>query len=404
MTKPSALAAAALCGVFIVAPAMAQQKAYGPGVTDTEITLGQTMPYSGPASAYGTIGKAEAAYFAMINAEGGVNGRKIKLISLDDGYSPPKTVEQTRRLVEQEGVLLDFSALGTPTNSSVQKYLNQKKVPQLFVATGAAKWGNPKEFPWTMGWQPTYQTEGGIYAHYLLEHMPDARIGILYQDDDYGKDYVKGLTDGLGAKAKVMIVKEVSYETSDPSIDSQIITLQASNANVFFNVTTPKFAAQAIRKAHDLGWKPLQLLNSVSNSVGAVLHPAGLEASTGLISVEYEKDPTDAKWQSDPGYKQWLAWMDKYYPDGDKKDAFNVFGYNEAMTMVQVLKQCGNDLTRENVMKQAADLKHLTLPMMLPGITISTSPTNFYPIRQEQLAKFNGTTWELFGEVVAMGK
>ncbi len=404
MTKPSALAAVALCGVFIVAPAMAQQKAYGPGVTDTEITLGQTMPYSGPASAYGTIGKAEAAYFAMINAEGGVNGRKIKLISLDDGYSPPKTVEQTRRLVEQEGVLLDFSALGTPTNSAVQKYLNQKKVPQLFVATGAAKWGNPKEFPWTMGWQPTYQTEGGVYAHYLLEHMPDARVGILYQDDDYGKDYVKGFTDGLGAKAKTMIVKQVSYETTEPSIDSQVITLQASDANVFFNVTTPKFAAQAIRKAHDIGWKPLQLLNSVSNSVGAVLHPAGLEASTGLISVEYEKDPTDAKWQNDSGYKQWLAWMDKYYPDGDKKDAFNVFGYNEAMTMVQVLKQCGNDLTRENVMKQAADLKHLALPMMLPGITVSTSPTNFYPIRQEQLAKFNGTTWELFGEVVAMGK
>ncbi len=404
MTKPSALAAVALCGVFIVAPAMAQQKAYGPGVTDTEITLGQTMPYSGPASAYGTIGKAEAAYFAMINAEGGVNGRKIKLISLDDGYSPPKTVEQTRRLVEQEGVLLDFSALGTPTNSAVQKYLNQKKVPQLFVATGAAKWGNPKEFPWTMGWQPTYQTEGGVYAHYLLEHMPDARVGILYQDDDYGKDYVKGFTDGLGAKAKTMIVKQVSYETTEPSIDSQVITLQASDANVFFNVTTPKFAAQAIRKVHDIGWKPLQLLNSVSNSVGAVLHPAGLEASTGLISVEYEKDPTDAKWQNDSGYKQWLAWMDKYYPDGDKKDAFNVFGYNEAMTMVQVLKQCGNDLTRENVMKQAADLKHLALPMMLPGITVSTSPTNFYPIRQEQLAKFNGTTWELFGEVVAMGK
>ena len=386
MTTQFLLGAAAVCGA------------------DSEITIGQTMPYSGPASAYGTIGKAEAAYFNMINAEGGINGRKIKLISLDDGYSPPKTVEQTRRLVEQEGVLIDFSPLGTPTNTAVQKYLNEKKVPQLFVATGATKWGNPKEFPWTMGWQPTYQTEGHVYAHYLLEHMPNAKIGILYQDDDYGKDYVKGLKDGLGDKAKTMIVSEVSYETTDPSIDSQVITLQASGANVFYNVTTPKFAAQAIHKAHDIGWKPLQLLNSVSNSVGAVLSPAGLEASTGIISVEYEKDPTDRTWQNDPGYKQWLAWMDKYYPDGDQKDTFNVFGYNEAATLVQVLKQCGNDLTRENVMKQAANLKNLTLPMMLPGITVNTSPTDFYPIRQEQLAKFDGKTWKLFGDVVAMSK
>ena len=403
MTKPLILGTAALCGVVLAAPAMAATM-YGPGVTDTEITIGQTMPYSGPASAYGTIGKAEDAYFKMINAEGGINGRKIKLISLDDGYSPPKTVEQTRRLVEQEGVLIDFSPLGTPTNTAIQKYLNEKKVPQLFVATGATKWGNPKEFPWTMGWQPTYQTEGRVYAHYLLEHMPNAKIGILYQDDDYGKDYVKGLTDGLGDKAKTMIVKEVSYETSDPSIDSQIITLQASGADVFFNVTTPKFAAQAIRKASGIGWKPLQLLNSVSNSVGAVLAPAGLEAAAGVISVEYEKDPTDPTWQNDPGYKQWLAWMNKYYPEGDKKDTFNVFGYNEAATMVQVLKQCGNDLTRENVMKQAANLKSLSLPMMLPGITINTSPTDFYPIRQEQLAKFDGKTWKLFGDVVAMSK
>jgi branched-chain amino acid transport system substrate-binding protein len=403
MTRPSLFGAGALCGLLLAAPAMAAD-ANGPGVSSTEITLGQTMPYSGPASAYGTIGKSEAAYFAMINAEGGINGRKIKLISLDDGYSPPKTVEQTRRLVEQENILADFSPLGTPTNSAIEKYLNEKKVPQVFVATGATKWGNPKQFPWTMGWQPAYQTEGHVYAHYLLEHMPNARVGILYQDDDYGKDYVKGLTDGLGDKAKTMIVKEVSYETTDTSIDSQIITLQSSNANVFFNVTTPKFAAQAIRKVHDLGWQPLQLLNSVSNSVGAVLKPAGLDASVGIVSVEYLKDPTDAKWQNDPGYKEWLAWMDKYYPDGDKKDAFNVFGYSEAATMVQVLKQCGNDLSRENLMKQAANLKNLSLPMLLPGITINTSPTNFYPLQQEQLAKFNGKTWELFGEVVAMGK
>jgi branched-chain amino acid transport system substrate-binding protein len=401
MTKPSLLGAAGLWATLLVAPAMA---ANGPGVSDTEITLGQTMPYSGPASAYGTIGKAEAAYFAMINAEGGINGRKIKLISLDDGYSPPKTVEQTRRLVEQDNVLAEFSPLGTPTNTAIQKYLNEKKVPQLFVATGATKWGNPREFPWTMGWQPTYQTEGQIYARYLLQHMPDAKIGILYQDDDYGKDYVKGITDGLGDKAKTMIVKAVSYETTDTSVDSQIVTLQAAGADVFFDVTTPKFAAQAIRKVHDIGWKPLHLLNSVSNSVGAVLTPAGLDASVGIISVEYEKDPTDPTWANDPGYKQWLAWMEKYYPDGDRKDTFNVFGYNEAATMVQVLKQCGNDLSRANLMKEAANLKNLSLPMMLPGIAINTSPTNFYPIRQEQLAKFNGKTWQLFGDIVASSK
>ena len=394
------LGTAALCGLLLAGPAMAQKK-YGPGVTDTEIKLGQTMPYSGPASAYGTIGKAEAAYFKMINAEGGINGRKINLISLDDGYSPPKTVEQTRRLVEQEDVLIDFSPLGTPTNTSIQKYLNTKKVPQLFVATGATKWGNPKEFPWTMGWQPAYQTEGRIYAKYILEHMPKAKIAILYQNDDYGKDYVKGMKDGLGAKAATMIVKEASYETTDPSIDSQMITLQSSGANVFFNVTTPKFAAQAIRKAHEIGWKPVHFLNSVSNSVGAVLTPAGLDASTGLITVEYLKDPTDPKWQNDPGLKQWQAWMDKYYPEGDKKDAFNVFGYEEAQTMAQVLKQCGNDLTRENVMKQAASLHHLALPMLLPGITVNTSASDWYPVKQEQLAKFNGKTWELFGEVLA---
>ncbi len=399
--RTKTLGAAALCGLLLALPAMAQKK-YGPGVTDTEIKIGQTMPYSGPASAYGTIGKAEAAYFKMINAQGGINGRKINLISLDDAYSPPKTVEQTRRLVEQEGVLIDFSPLGTPTNTAIQKYLNTKKVPQLFVATGATKWGNPKENPWTMGWQPAYQVEGRIYAKYILEHMPDAKIAILYQNDDYGKDYVKGMKDGLGAKAATMIVKEASYETTDPTVDSQIVTLQASGANVFFNVTTPKFAAQAIRKAHELGWKPTHFLNSVSNSVGAVLTPAGLDASTGLITVEYLKDPTDPKWQNDPGLKQWVAWMDKYYPDGDKKDAFNVFGYSEAETMVQVLKQCGNDLTRENVMKQAASLHKLALPMLLPGITVNTSATDWYPVKQEQLAKFNGKTWELFGEVVAM--
>jgi branched-chain amino acid transport system substrate-binding protein len=403
MSRLVSLSLGALCALLLPCPAMAQ-KTYGPGVTDKEIKVGQTMPYSGPASAYGTIGKAEAAYIAMINHQGGVNGRKITLISLDDGYSPPKTVEQTRRLVEEEGVLLDFSPLGTPTNSAIQKYLNAKGVPQLLVATGATKWGDPGQFHWTMGWQPTYQTEGHIYAKYILDNMPTAKIGILYQNDDYGKDYVKGLKDGLGAKAATMIVSEVSYETTDPTIDSQVVSLQASGATVFFNVTTPKFAAQAIRKAYEIGWKPTQFLNSVSNSVGAVLTPAGLEASTGLITVEYEKDPTDPTWRSDAAYKDWLAWMDKYYPDGDKKDTFNVFGYNEAATLVQVLKQCGDDLTRENVMKQAADLKEFTLPMLLPGIKLNTSPTDYFPIKQEQLAKFNGKTWELFGSVLAMNK
>jgi branched-chain amino acid transport system substrate-binding protein len=395
-----ALSAAALAGVLLVSPAVAQ-KQYGPGVTDKEITLGQTMPYSGPLSAYGTIGRAETAYFAMINDQGGVNGRKIKLISLDDGYSPPKTVEQTRRLVEEDNVLADFNPLGTPTNTAIQRYLNDHKVPQLFVATGATKWGDPKHFPWTMGWQPAYQTEGHIYAQYLLEHKPGAKIGILYQDDDYGKDYVKGLTDGLGADAKTMIIKAVSYETTDANVESQVITLQSEGADVFFNVATPKFAAQAIRKAHDIGWKPLELLNSVSSSVAATLKPAGLEASKGLITVYYLKDPTDSAWWHDAGYKDWLAWMDKYYPSGDKSDTNNAYAYSVAQTMVQVLKQCGDDLTRENVMKQAANLHHLALPMLLPGITVNTSPTDWYPVKQEQLARFDGTTWVRFGEVVA---
>ncbi|HYM04199.1 MAG TPA: ABC transporter substrate-binding protein [Stellaceae bacterium] len=396
-----------LCAsVFLTSLALAAsasaQKHYSPGVSDTEIILGQTMPYSGPASSYGTIGRAEAAYFAMINDHGGVNGRKIKLISLDDGYSPPKTVEQTRRLVEQEHVLLDYSPLGTPTNSSIQKYLNEQKVPQLLVATGATKWGDPEHFHWTMGWQPTYQTEGHIYAKYLLETKPNAKIGILYQNDDYGKDYVKGLKDGLGAKAATMIVKEVTYETTDPTIDSQIVSLQGSGADVFYYVTIPKFAAQAIRKAHDIGWKPLQLLNSVSNSVGSVLTPAGLEASKDILTVEYAKDPTDPSWKDDPAMKDWLAWMSKYFPDGDKNDLFNVYGYNQAATMVQILKQCGDDLTRENVMKQAANLKNFSPPLLLPGIRINTSPTDYFPIKQEQLARFDGKTWVLFGNVLAM--
>jgi branched-chain amino acid transport system substrate-binding protein len=393
------LALPALALAFAVAPPAMAQKQYGPGVTDTEIKMGQTMPYSGPASSYSTIGKAEAAYFKMINEHGGINGRKINLISLDDSYSPPKTVEQMRRLVEEDHVLLDFGSLGTPTNTAIQKYLNAQKVPQLFVATGATKWGDPAHFPWTMGWQPTYQTEGHIFARYILEHKPDAKIGILYQNDDYGKDYVKGLKDALGAKASKLIVKEVTYEVTDPTIDSQIVSLQAAGANVFYNVSIPKFAAQAIRKSYDIGWKPLQLLNSVSASVTATLKPAGIDKSVGIITLLYLKDPTDPQWHKDKAYKDWLAWMEKYYPEGDRADVNNVYGYSVAQSMAQVLKQCGNDLTRANIMKQAANL-HQKLPMLLPGVTVSTGPTQFHPIREMQLAKFDGKIWQLFGKVI----
>jgi branched-chain amino acid transport system substrate-binding protein len=391
----------AVLGLALVAPAFAQQT---PGVTATEIKIGHTNPYSGPASAYGTIGKAEAAYFKKINEEGGINGRKINFITLDDGYSPPKTVEMVRRLVEQDEVLLVFQPLGTPTNSAIQKYLNGKKVPHLFVATGATKWGDPKNFPWTMGWQPTYQAESKIYAQYVMKNVPNAKVGILYQNDDYGKDYLKGFKDGLGDAAKKVIVMEQSYEVTDPTIDSQIVNLKNTGANVFFNITTPKFAAQAIKKAADIGWKPLHLLNNVSTSVDVVLKPAGLQASKDLITTLYLKDPTDPQWFNDPGYKEWLVFMQKYYPEGNTKDGFNVYGYSVAQTLVHVLKQAGNDLSRENVMKQAASIKNLTLPMFLPGVKINTGPDDFYPIEQEQLAKFDGERWVLFGEVFDASK
>ncbi|HKX06657.1 MAG TPA: ABC transporter substrate-binding protein [Stellaceae bacterium] len=375
--------------------------ANAPGVTDKEIKIGQTMPYSGPASSYGAIGKAELAYFKKINDEGGISGRMLNLLSLDDGYSPPKTVEQIRRLVEQDQVAFIFQSLGTPSNSAIQKYLNDHKVPQLFVATGATKWNDPKNFPWTIGWQPNYQTEGHIYAKYLLTNKPDAKVGILYQNDDYGKDYVKGLKDGLGDKAAGMVVKEESYETSDPTVDSQIVSLQASGADTFLNATTPKFAAQAIRKAFDIGWKPLHFLNNVSISVGTVLKPAGLEKSVGVITADYRKDSSDPRWDNDAGKKQWLAFMQKYMPDADLGDNDYPYGMMAAMTMVQVLKQAGNDLSRENIMKEAANLKDLELPMLLPGIKLNTSPDNFAPIKQMQLQRFNGKSWELFGDVLS---
>ena len=370
------------------------------GVTPTEIKIGNTNPYSGPASAYGTIGKVIGAYFKKINDEGGVNGRKINYITLDDQYSPPKTVEMVRRLVEQDQVALLFQTLGTPPNSAIHKYVNQQKVPHLFVATGATKWNDPKAFPWTMGYQPNYQTEGRIYAAYVLKNVPDAKVGILYQNDDYGKDYLKGFEDGLGDAAKKLIVMRQSYEVTDPTIDSQIVNLKNSGANVFFNITIPKFAVQAIKKANDIGWKPLHFLNNVSSSLGTVLKPAGLEASRGLITALYMKEITDPQWKNDKGFTEWVAFMKKYYPEGAMDDQANGFGYNVAILMTQVLKQCGNDLSRENIMKQAANVKDFELPLLLPGIKVNTSPTDHAPIEQEQLAKFDGEKWALFGEVL----
>jgi len=377
------------------------QKKYDTGASDTEIKIGNIMPYSGPASAYGVIGKTEEAYFRKINAEGGINGRKINFISYDDAYSPPKTVEQARKLVESDEVLLIFNPLGTPPNSAIQKYLNSKKVPQLFVATGATKWNDPKDFPWTMGWQPNYQSESQIYAKYVLKHKPDAKIAILYQNDDYGKDYVKGFKDGLGAKAASMILVEESYEVSQPTIDSNIVKLKSLNADVFFNVTTPKFAAQSIKKMAEIGWKPMHILNNVSASIGSTIKPAGFENSQDIISSAYFKDPTDAQWKNDPGMKAWNEFLDKYYPEANRADSAVMYGYNVAQGLVHVLKACGDDLTRANVMKQAASIKNLELGGLLPGVKVNTSPTDFAPISQLQLMKFKGETWELFGEILS---
>jgi branched-chain amino acid transport system substrate-binding protein len=369
------------------------------GVTATEIKIGHTNPYSGPASAYGTIGKVIAAYFKKVNDEGGVNGRKINFITYDDSYSPPKTVEMARKLVEQDQVAFVFQTLGTPPNSAIHKYMNQQKVPQLFVATGATKWNDPHNFPWTMGYQPNYQTEGRVYAAHMLKNTPNAKVGILYQNDDYGKDYLKGFEDGLGEAAKKMIVMRQSYEVTDPTIDSQVVNLKNSGANVFFNITTPKFAVQAIKKAHDIGWKPVHYLNNVSSSLATVLKPAGLEASKDLITALYMKEVTDPQWRNDKGFTDWVAFMKKYYPDGALDDQSNGFGYNAAILMVQVLKQCGNDLSRENIMKQAANLKNVELPLLLPGIKVNTGPNDYAPIEQEQLARFNGEKWDLFGDL-----
>ena len=378
------------------------QKKYDPGASDTEIKIGSIMPYSGPLSAYALIGRTQAAFFSKINAEGGVNGRKINFITYDDAYSPPKTVEQARKLVESDEVLLIFQSLGTPTNNAIRQYMNQKKVPQLFVGSGATQFGDQKNFPWTMGWQPTYQNEGRIFARYILQNLPQGNIGILYQNDDSGRDYVKGLKDGLGAEAaKRMIVAELPYDPSEPTVDSQVVTLKAMGADVFFNHTAPKFAAQAIRKAAEIGWKPVQFLVSVSNSVGSVLKPAGLENAKGILSTAYLKDPTDPTWRDDPSIKEWVSFMDKYFPEGDKTSTFSVYGYLTAQTMVQVLKQCGDELTHDNVMRQAANLKNFELGLLLPEIKIDTSPTDYFPIEQMQMSRFNGEHTELFGPVIA---
>ncbi len=374
---------------------------YGPGASDTEIKLGNTMPYSGPASAYGAIGKAETAYFAMISEQGGINGRKINFISRDDGYSPPKTVEVVRQLVEEDHVLVLFNTLGTPPNSAIRGYLNDNKVPQMFVATGANKWNDPKQFPWTMGWQPSYQIEARIYARHILKNIPDAKIAVLYQNDDFGKDYLIGLQEGLGDKAAKMIVATKTYETTDPTVDSQIVSLQGSGADTLVVAAIPKFAAQAIRKVYDIGWKPTFFMTNVSISITAVIQPAGPEKAVGIVTAAYLKDPTDPQWQDTPEYKDWLAWMKKYNASANVADANNVYGYSVSQTMVAVLKQCGNDLTRENLMKQAASLHDLKLPMLLPGINVSTSAADFAPIKQMQLSKFDGKVWKLFGDVIS---
>jgi branched-chain amino acid transport system substrate-binding protein len=370
-----------------------------PGITDTEIKIGQTMPYSGPASAYGVIGRTEAAYFKMINEQGGINGRKINFVSLDDAYSPPKTVEQIRRLVEDEKVAFIFNSLGTPPNLAIRQYLNDNKVPQLFVATGAATFSDPAHFPWTMGWQPNYQTEAKIFAKHILKTKPDAKIGVLYQNDGFGKDYLIGLKEGLGADHAAMVIKEASYETSEPTVDSQIVTLQGSGADVLLIAATPKFAAQAIRKTFDIGWTPVRYMTDVSQSIASVMKPAGLDKSKGVITGVYGKDPTDARWKDDPGFKEYTAFIEKYMTPKDLIDFNAVYGFSLGVTVMQVLKQCGNDLSRANVMKQAANLKDLELPMLLPGIKINTSPDNFSPIRQQALASFNGESWEQFGEL-----
>jgi len=394
------LFAGAAVAIALSASSAYAQKKYDSGATDTEIKIGQTVPFSGPASAYASIGKAQAAYFKMINDQGGVNGRKINLIQYDDAYSPPKAVEQVRKLVENDEVLLTFQIIGTPSNAAVQKYLNAKKVPQLFAATGASKFTDPKSFPWTLGFNPNYFVEGRIYGQFILKEHPDAKVGVLYQNDDLGKDYLNGIKAGLGDKAAKMIVAEASYEVSDPTIDSQVLKIKDAGADLFFSASTPKQAAQAIKKIAELGWHPIHIVDINATSVGAVLQPAGLDASKGLISTNYGKDPGDPQWKDDPGMKRYLEFMAKYYPDGDKNSNFNTYGYSTAQLMVHVLKQCGDDLTRENVLKQATNLKNVELDLALPGIKGNTAPNDYRVNKQLQMMKFNGERWDLFGPIL----
>jgi ABC-type branched-subunit amino acid transport system substrate-binding protein len=394
---------AAFAGLIIAAiwaPAFAQ-KQYDTGVTDTEIRIGNIMPYSGPLSAYSTAGRAEAAYFRKINAQGGINGRKIRFISYDGAYSPPKTVEQARKLVESDEVLLIFGTLGTPPNAAIHKYMNTRKVPQLFVQSGATLWNDPKEFPWTMGWPPNYQNEARIYAKYILKEKPNARVAVLYQNDDFGKDYLKGLKDGLGAKAASMIVAEEAYEVSEPTIDSHIVKMKSVNADAFLDVTTAKFSSQAIRKAAEIGWKPLHFITNVSTSIGSIIRPAGVENAQGMITVAYLMDALDPQWKDDPGMKAFDEFLSHDFPEGNRADGLVMLGYNLAQTLAQVLKQCGDDLTRENVMRQAANLRDFRTTNLLPGITINTSPVDFVPIKQVQLKRFTGEAWELFGPMLS---
>ncbi len=399
ITRRMAVGAAA-SSLLVGGRAVHGQKKYDDGATDKEIKIGHTNPYSGAGSSYGVIGKGIDAYWRMVNDRGGINGRMVKFITLDDGYSPPKTVELVRQLVEQEKVLCLFNTLGTAPNTAIHKYMNQRKVPQLYVATGASKWGKPKEFPWTMGYQPDFRTEAIIYAKHILANVPDARIGVLMHNDDYGKDYFEGFRTGLGDNAR-LIVKHVTYEMTDPTVDSQVIQLKDAGANVFFNIALPKFAAQAIRKAADIGWKPIHYLNNVSSSVASTFKPAGYENGQGIITGLYMKDPTDKQWQDDAETKIWREFMTKYLPGANQDDSNYIFAYSASYLMEQTLKKCGDTLTRENLMKQAASHQRLRVPMLLPGITISTSPTDFYPIQAVQLARFKGETWERFGEVIA---
>ncbi len=375
------------------------QKKYDDGVTDTEIKIGNTNPYSGPASSYAAIARTIDAYFKAVNEAGGINGRKIKFISLDDGYSPPKTVEVVRQLVEQDKIFALFQPLGTPCNTAIHKYMNQKKVPQLYVATGASKWGDPKNFPWTMGFQPDYHTEAKIYAKHILANVKDAKIAVLHQNDDYGRDYLGGFKEGLGQETG-RIVRTVTYEATDPTVDSQIIQLKDSGANVFFNVSAPKAAAQGIRKAAEIDWKPVHYLNNVSASVAAVMKPAGFDNAQGIITAAYIMDATDKAWDDNAEMKEWRTWMDKNMPSANKGDANHIYGYAVAALMTETLKRCGNEMTRANLMKQAASFQKYRLPLLLPGITVSTSATDFYPIQAVQLQRFKGETWELFGEVM----